>query len=40
MNFQAKLYLQLYGDRFSGYKTQSKVWLLYLEVKLQQAGYD
>ena len=27
-------------DSVSGYKTLSKVWLLYLEVWLQQASYD
>ena len=40
MNFQAKLHPWRYGDSFSGYKAVSKVWLLALEVKLQQASYD
>ena len=28
------------GESFSGYKTLSKVWLFYLEVKLQQGSYN
>ena len=34
MNFQAKLHKGT-GDSFSDYETLSKVWLLYLEVKLK-----
>ena len=33
MTFQGKLYQLMYGGHFSGSKTLSKEWLLYLELK-------
>ena len=39
MNFQTKLTQKKYGGQFQRDKTLSKVRLLYLEGKLQQASY-